>query len=105
MDAVKKITIGDNEYTVKMFDPMTAFEFCHSYTHARKTGASTAAIGKQAFGQCLDPMMRSLGDPTHFQTWFAQHPEDMLALESEAVNALIDPFLPNSDATRLTETP
>lgn len=96
MEMMKKVKVGDNEYTVKMFDPITGFDFCHTYSQVRSSGASLAVLGRQALGQCLDPMLRSLGDSSNFQAYFSEYPEDMLVLEMEAINALIDPFLPKA---------
>lgn len=92
MEAVKKVKIGANEYTVKMFDPMTAFEYFHDYADARENRRSLAPLARKAFAQCLDPMMKPLGDEANFQAWFSQHPEDMLELENRAMDALTDPF-------------
>lgn len=99
MDAVKKIRIGDNEYTVTMFSPMKAFEFFNGFMSANEKGENTSSHKKAAIGQCLDPMLRPLSKAANFEQWFAENPEDMFPLANAALEALIAPFLPNRDGT------
>ena len=102
MDAVQKVKIDANEYTVKMFDPMTAFDFFHELSDAKENRRSLAPLAKRAFAQCLTPMMRDLGDEAAFQEWFSQHPEDMLALEQKAMEVLVGPFVKSRSDTSKT---
>lgn len=102
MEAVQKVKIGANEYTVKMFDPMSAFDFFHDMADAKENKRSLAPLAKRAFAQCLTPMMRELSDETVFQEWFSQHPEDMLELERKAMELLSAPFARSSGGTSKT---
>lgn len=102
MDAMQKVKIGANEYTVKMFDPMTAFDFFHELAEAKENKRNLGPMARKAMGQCLDPMMRDLGDSANFQTWFSQHPEDMIELERKAMDLLIGPFVKNRQGTSKT---
>lgn len=103
MEAAKKVRIGDNEYTVKMFDPMTAFEFFHDMVEAQETKRSLSPLAKRAFAQCLDPNLRALGDQANFQAWFSQYPEDMIELERKAMEVLVAPFVRNRKDISATE--
>lgn len=102
MDAVQKVKIGANEYTVKMFDPMTAFTFFHELREAEDNRRNKAYLYKQALAQCMTPMMRDLSDEAVFQEWFAQHPEDMLEIQEKAIEVLTAPFLKNLKAIKKT---
>lgn len=99
METVQKIKIGDNEYAVAMFDPITAFQFLHDHAEVREKKGSLAPLGRRAFAQCLDPMLRPLGAPENFHAWFTQHPGDMFPLERKAMEALMSPFVSNGSAT------
>lgn len=102
MEAVQKVKVGANEYTVRMFDPLAAFDFFHEMADAQANKRSLTPLAKRAFAQCLTPMMRELGDETVFQEWFSQHPEDMLELERKAMEALSAPFAKSSSGTAKT---
>lgn len=104
MEAMEKIEVNGRQYSVTMFDPITAFEFCHDYGHARANGGSMKGLGRKAFSQCIDPNMRSLSDIAHFQEWFSKHPEDMIPVELAAIEALIAPFVRSVADTMPTGT-
>lgn len=99
MGTVQKFKIGDNEYTITMFDPISAFEFLHDHAEVRENKRSLGPLGKRAFAQCLDPMLRPLGVPENFQAWFSQHPGDMMHLERMAMEALMSPFVSSGSDT------
>lgn len=103
MLAPEKVTVNGRDYTVNPFTPMEAFEFYHGRDNAILTGKSLLPFGIKAIGQCVDPMMRSLGEPKHFKKCFSEHPEDMLPLQNAATKALIRPFEMKSDDTGNSE--
>lgn len=102
MDAVTKIKVNDREYTVHMFDPMTAFDFFHALSEARMSGKGMAPLARRAIGQCRDAMMKDLSEEANFTACFSQYPEDMIPLQKEALEALTSPFMKGSSVTTKT---
>lgn len=100
MEPVKNIEVNGRTYTVKMFSPMEAFDYIHDYTAAKATGFGMKTLGLKAIGQCCNQMGRELSNKATFDEQFNQHPEDMLALELLAQNALIGPFVMKGKDTK-----
>ena len=103
MDAISAVKVNGREYKVAMFDPMTAFDFFHDLWNAAENRKPINHLGRKALGRCrTHDMARELSDDAVFQEHFAKHPEDMLPLMGEAMNALCAPFAKSSDATGKT---
>lgn len=96
------VDINGRAYTVNPFPPIEAFEFFHDLTDAQASGRGTGKMARRAIGQCLDPMMNSLGNNKNFTDCFSEHPEDMIPLEKAAMEALTAPFTKGLSGT--TET-
>lgn len=94
-----KITINGRNYTVNPFSPIEAYEFYHDRLKAYRNGESLFLFGMRAIGQCLDEMLNELSDKKNFTNCFSKNPEDMIALQNEATEALLGPFLPKETAT------
>ena len=99
MEPISKVMVNGREYTVTMFDPITAFDFFHNLAEAQASGKSIKDLAKKAIGQCSDPMARDLSDPDNFKKCFSEHPEDMLPLETAALDAVTAPFMKNPKGT------
>lgn len=93
----KSVTINGRSYTVVPLNPSLAFDFIHHLIHARVTGINMAGIGKAAIGQCCNPIMKRLSEAVVFEEHFSQYPEDMLPLETAAIQALTAPYDPPND--------
>lgn len=92
MDAVKQITVNGRKYTVRMLDPITAFDFIHAVAHARANRHPIASHHRTAIAQCSDQMGRNLGDDANFTKTFSDYPEDMIPLGTLAMESLCVPF-------------
>lgn len=86
------VNVNGREYTVQPFNPETAFSFLHLLAETRAMGRGAVAIGKIALNQCLTPELKALDNKANFQAWFAGHPEDMLELETKALDVLVAPW-------------
>lgn len=98
-----KVTVNGRGYLVTMFDPLTAFDFFLELENAKSNGRSYNHLARRAIGQCRTPDMgKDLADAEVFSTHFAKHPEDMLPLMREAMDALCAPFVKKPGATSAT---
>lgn len=104
MDIQRKISLEDREYTLIMFSPTQAHEFFWGLAAAESRRENLAPFMRRALEQCRDPMMRRLNQPGHFEQWFSEHPEDLVALAVLAKEALVEAFFPKAPATGKTAT-
>lgn len=100
MDAVTKVIVNGREYTVRMFNPMEAFDYINDTTHVELNRLNESNLNARALGQCNEPENNQcVMEKGNFQQWFSKHPEDMIPLINEAKKALLRPFVKKEDAT------
>lgn len=99
----KEVVVNGRNYIVNPFNPSQAHSFLHALIVGRGTGMNIAGLGRTTLSQCLTPApeMKPLSDDAVFGQWFNEHPADMLALESAALDALTEPWeAPNASTPK-----
>lgn len=86
------VIVNGREYAVNPFNPGQAFDYLHAMVVARGTGRGVSGLGRAALMQCVTPDGRRLENADVFEKWFAEHPADMLELETRAMDALCAPW-------------
>lgn len=126
-----KIQVGDNHYAIDPLPPMDALEFgpkaakvlsptmsgimeitnnadnsslgkSINVMFANIDPKETAALMREAVGQCWTPKNQSLKDETVFNIWFMEHPNDLYELGLRAIYILAKPYFPKALATMAT---
>lgn len=88
----KAVDVNGREYLVQPFNASEALKYLHGMIVARATGRGLAELGKIALDHCATPMLESLSKPLVFDRHFNQYPQDMLELESKAMDILCAPW-------------
>ena len=86
------VSVNGRDYTVIPFNPLDALDYLHAMIITRATGRNLASLGKIAIDHCVSPDGRRLEDKGVFQEQFCKYPEDMLELETKAIDALCEPW-------------
>lgn len=101
----KEVIVNGRSYCVNPLNPEDAHEFMHKLIVVRAFGVGMDTLGRKVLAQCHDRMGRSLGTAEHFQKCFSEFPEDMLELESKALEVLCAPWEATSGSESVLEQP
>ncbi len=106
------VIVNGRTYLVQPMNPIQILDFIHEYNEEKakiagfdKNGnVNRSAIiprvsGVKAIRQCVDSEGRQLSEPKHFTACFESHPEDMIILETLALDAIVSPFFPRQEPT------
>lgn len=125
-NTMARVKVGENNYTVELFNPMDGMAFgidvsaalgpalsgvyeatreggdaskvFEAFSTALRTG-DFKGIFKRTFAQCYTPENARLSNEVEFNRWFRKYPGDMYELAVRATFELVKDFFPSQLAT------
>lgn len=88
----QSVAINEREYIVTPFNAREAHSFLHDLIELRRTGKNSGALFMEVLRQCIAADGKQLFDGSTFDSWFNEHPGDMIPLEMKAIDILCEPW-------------